>query len=317
MSQNESYHNEEQASYELPDGGPVSESSSIDTQENKADNTQTRQAKRDNQKGDAKYLSVLRHYFQRVWMEASPHEHLMLVFTCVIATSTFFYTGFAGWQLYEIHTGSIDTHNVAESAKTQALAALSQLEVLRKSLEYSERPWITVQANIAGPLTFTYQGEVFQRVSFRFKNIGRSPAIRVWSTAELAALGGDAYMHPFLVQRKVCDELVSGKHLPPGGIGGWTIFPEGTRDIEYGIVINSADLPHALVSGGSGKGALMPCAVGCVDYQFSFETSHHQTAFMYQIVSPRQIVPKNGTSIQKSQLTIEEGCFAMGGIEAN
>ena len=63
-------------------------------------------------------------FFQRFmhkhFPDAKAHDRWTLVFTAVIACSTFFYTIFAGWTLVEIRASSSDTHNLADAASKQA-----------------------------------------------------------------------------------------------------------------------------------------------------------------------------------------------------
>jgi hypothetical protein len=65
-------------------------------------------------------LSMFQAFMHKHFPEAKAHDRWTLVFTFVIAISTFFYTIFAGWTLDEIHSGSADTHNLAVAAKNQA-----------------------------------------------------------------------------------------------------------------------------------------------------------------------------------------------------
>jgi len=64
-------------------------------------------------------LSRFQAFMHKHFPEARAHDRWTLVFTFVIAVSTFFYTIFAGWTLYEIHSGSADTHNLAVAAAKQ------------------------------------------------------------------------------------------------------------------------------------------------------------------------------------------------------
>ncbi|MGC2273017.1 MAG: hypothetical protein WA539_13640 [Candidatus Sulfotelmatobacter sp.] len=54
------------------------------------------------------------------WKDTPIHDRTNVRLTRVIAVSTVLYTAFAGWTLWEIHSGSSDTHKLAVAAKTQA-----------------------------------------------------------------------------------------------------------------------------------------------------------------------------------------------------
>jgi hypothetical protein len=65
-------------------------------------------------------VSRFQSFMHKHFPDAKPHDRWQLVFTFVIALSTFCYTIFAGWTLVEIHSGSIDTHTLAVAAVNQA-----------------------------------------------------------------------------------------------------------------------------------------------------------------------------------------------------
>jgi len=65
-------------------------------------------------------LTLFQTFMRKHFPEAKAHDRWTLVFTFVIAVSTFFYTIFAGWTLYEIRSGGADTHALAVAAKNQA-----------------------------------------------------------------------------------------------------------------------------------------------------------------------------------------------------
>jgi hypothetical protein len=78
--------------------------------------------------------------------EAKAHDHWNLVFTAVIAISTLCYMVVAAWTLYEIHSGSADTHALALAAKRQAdkteeiaKYAVSQTNAAEKNAAAAER----------------------------------------------------------------------------------------------------------------------------------------------------------------------------------
>lgn len=73
-----------------------------------------------NEGGDPVRMSRFQAFMLKHFPDAKAHDRWTLVFTFVIALSTFFYTIFAGWTLHEIHSGGTDTHNLALAAGTQA-----------------------------------------------------------------------------------------------------------------------------------------------------------------------------------------------------
>lgn len=69
---------------------------------------------------DSDKPSFFQTFMQRHFPEARAHDRWTLVFTAVIAISTFLYTIFAGWTLIEISSSSSDTHALAIAASKQA-----------------------------------------------------------------------------------------------------------------------------------------------------------------------------------------------------
>lgn len=64
--------------------------------------------------------SWFQRFMHKHFPDAKAHDRWTLVFTSVIAVSTFLYMVAAIWTLIEIHSGSIDTHELAVQAKNQA-----------------------------------------------------------------------------------------------------------------------------------------------------------------------------------------------------
>ena len=115
--------------------------------------------------------------FSQRWKQTALHNQAMVIGTIVIAVATVIYSIFAGWQLYEIHTGSVDTHAMAEAVKIQS-------EVAMQALHGSHRPWVAVSDPIAvnSPLTLKSQispDTAELNASFYMKNVGASPAFNV------------------------------------------------------------------------------------------------------------------------------------------
>jgi hypothetical protein len=54
------------------------------------------------------------------WRAVSINNKLIVIFAGLTMTATAVYSGFAGWQLYEIHSGAKDTHDLAVAAGKQA-----------------------------------------------------------------------------------------------------------------------------------------------------------------------------------------------------
>jgi hypothetical protein len=72
--------------------------------------------------------------FRRSWRSASPLTKVTLFLTGIIAIATVLYMIFAGWQLYEIHSGAEDTHRLAQAAQDSANTTKEQLKAMQGQL---------------------------------------------------------------------------------------------------------------------------------------------------------------------------------------
>jgi len=130
--------------------------------------------------------------FRDHWRSSSPLERWTFAFTGVIAFATFCYAVFSGWQLYEIHSGSEDTHMLAEAAKrqtekTETISASIQeavselgtansrtkamLDVTIKQFHLEQRAWVSVVRD-------NFKWNVGSEMIFpcHFINTGKTPA---------------------------------------------------------------------------------------------------------------------------------------------
>ena len=124
--------------------------------------------------------------------------------------------GFFVLLVYTIFTGLMFIVNkkAADAAKSAADTAASQLEL-------SERPWIKVDAEVAGPYIYDQNGGHAQ-FSVTVKNIGKSPAIKVWLDPELY-LSSLYRADPAIERDRFCKQNTVG-----GASLGYTLFPDDT-----------------------------------------------------------------------------------------
>lgn len=164
--------------------------------------------------------------------------------------------------------------NIIEAAQRQARAVEDGAAAARKSVELTDRPWVSVNITLNGPLTFNDQG-----ASVRFmiiaKNVGRSVAVNVTINAEVVIprMGGDIWAAVIAEQMRVCQNIRSE-------FMSYAVFPEEVYpcDITFGIS------PEQLEQGRYDESNVISLyVVGCVDYQVSGHEAHHQTRFVYEI----------------------------------
>jgi hypothetical protein len=76
--------------------------------------------------------------FKQKWRLVSINNKLVVIFAGISTVAAVIYSGFAGWQLYEIHKGSADTHTLVQAADTQAKKMTSMSEAADKIRKASE-----------------------------------------------------------------------------------------------------------------------------------------------------------------------------------
>ncbi len=161
----------------------------------------------------------------------------------------------------------------ADAAKSAADAAKEAADTSRSQLELSERPWVSADAQIAGPLVFDKQG-VHTTLQFILKNTGHSPAVGMLLDSELY-IQNPTKVYPTVERKRLCDELIKrgpdlGETLFPGNVRreNWTVNA-GQED-----VLKSMKLVHGIV----------PAVVACIAYRPSFNSqSHYSTGIIVNL----------------------------------
>jgi|SRR5579871_954729 len=174
----------------------------------------------------------------------------------------------------------------------QADAAVGQVSVMHKQLEVSERPWIAADIAVYAPLTFRPGGGSIGIV-FQTKNVGHSPAMRVQARGKIVLLPNKTWMAVELQNagRDECAELLRQAEFPGTTDFFPAIFPQSTpTPIQWEATISANDIQSGLKARETGprahKGYISPVLVTCIDYQFSFDSTHHQTGYNFMLGIP-------------------------------
>jgi len=189
--------------------------------------------------------------------------------------------------LKEIQKGGTDTHDLAVAAGKQANAAKSAADTAARSLELSERPWVSIDNKslfITKPLTFN-SNSASMYIGYSWKNTGHSPAMHIHSKNKLIVLSMTRLPEAEAAERQaaLCDPL---RKIPR-----WfleiTIFPDDTFPFNEGLGLDQGEIAAGLKSRESGPAAhpgyISLALVGCIDYQFSFAPEHHQTRYAFWV----------------------------------
>ena len=194
-----------------------------------------------------------------------------------------------------------------------------QTKTANRQLILSERPWISVDVRLgdlklAEPWTSPLGGGLFNG-AIVLKNVGHSPAVRVHYDFTMLVhphVGEPVWAEPQKVQKEICERLRTAK--------------EGDPTWGYSILFaDQESAPLTLIAGVSQEmiGAypnFTPLLIGCVDYRSTFDTTTHQTGFMYYIGRYFPLDGKTlhgiavGTTLKSDQILVlpyaEEGFFA-------
>lgn len=177
-------------------------------------------------------------------------------------------------------------------AEKSANAAQQAADVARNTLVATNRPWVSVDLAIVGPLTYT-QDEARIEIAFILKNTGTSPAVNVQVDAEIA-LFTDGRKPALDVMKEICKRA---KDSPDdNAVLGHTIF----KDREFTSLINigkrKSDVENSLDGfAGVEKGKndwFTPVIVGCVSYRFPFQKGRHITEFLADLRKINQANPR-------------------------
>jgi hypothetical protein len=190
------------------------------------------------------------------------------------------------WQLLVSAVGLGAIVVSLKLTRDAAVAATKSAEIAQSTFVASERPWIKVQAKIAGPLIFKdsghgeIQGEI--NVEFCVSNIGKSPALRVQTFSKIQAT-------PFNPFGNLRDEFENELDETIEGVLGATVFP-GDTDCEYhGLIISSQEIRDAKCIFGiaENRKIVAPDILVCVNYINPLTDQFHETGVVLHV---RQIV---------------------------
>jgi hypothetical protein len=169
-------------------------------------------------------------------------------------------------------------------AAWQACLTRDQLAVMRRQLdamEADQRPWIKIEATIAGPLTFFEPaGFADMPMHFILTNVGHSPAFNVRLTAWSFLLS----LNHHDLEREWEERCENFKRIPlDNPARGMILFPSDQMPwSQSGIGLTPDDINKNTIDEGGKKG-LDVWIYGCADYVFGEPQAHHQTGFVYRL----------------------------------
>lgn len=206
------------------------------------------------------------HALRQKWHAVSINNKLIVIFAGLTAIATILYSGFAGWQLYEIHSGSKDTHALAEAAKSQAEIASTGLRPWIKITSIELRPGIGPIKTLGfhWPLTGATVPPVLQ-VKVSMLNVGHSLAqdIEVWPELFFGKFESDKW-HDVVTneQQRFCKSVIDRKPTGAANI----VFPSDSSESNMGVggIVHDADIIHRPDNPASYSAASL---ILCVNYK--------------------------------------------------
>ncbi|HWZ94180.1 MAG TPA: hypothetical protein VNW30_03220 [Opitutaceae bacterium] len=169
-----------------------------------------------------------------------------------------------------------------------------------------KRPWISVDVEIASPMTYDANGDARITFNFILTNTGDAPAANIWVSPEMVLVFGDS----FIPQRRIAD-LQRIQSQRPSFLGE-VLFPGGRLIQAYNIGISRSAVQeyHSWVNKSYGPNSsilanLWPASlVGCVDYKFTNGEGHHQTGFVYELGVRSNEAPGGWVAIDSNEIPI-------------
>jgi hypothetical protein len=155
------------------------------------------------------------------------------------------------------------------------------LDQTDQTLKAAQRPWVKVDPQIAGPLTYT-SDEARVNIAFVLKNTGNSPAINVQIDPEIALhiQPKKNYIQQML---EICNRV---KATPDdNALLGHAIFPGDIFTYKISLAKRRAEIENALseFQNGGKEEFFSPVIVGCVSYRFAYQRGRHVTQFIVEL----------------------------------
>ena len=199
------------------------------------------------------------------------------------------------WQ--NPNAGITALSTLAIAAFTIALTCVStcQWHTTQQQLSLEERPWLSAEVKILGPLTFDATGDGQMLVFIKITNSGHSPAAYVFDETRFIPMGvkrdqADNGKQWFATKEadRICETLKKQVENPFNRAtrSGYTLFPNRSIERIQPLQLHKSDIDEALAYSVPFQGnekRVMPMIIGCIDYGFVFTPERHQTQFCWDV----------------------------------
>jgi hypothetical protein len=175
-----------------------------------------------------------------------------------------------------IVTAGLIIVGICQTRQVAKTIALTRAEFIA-----TQRPWITVDVRIGGPLAYDANGANFTFV-FILENIGNSPATNVWPDFKVVAPDSGPIVTHF-DERKMQREIIERRKHSEKIWHGDTIFPKKTIEKRITYTITMEELSKIMKHAPIDAPLLSPSLIGAVCYYSHFSTAPNQTGFICEI----------------------------------
>ncbi len=162
----------------------------------------------------------------------------------------------------------------SHSVQKMADATQSTSEKLARQFELSQRPWVSIDAVIASPLTFNSNGAAQVTLRFAIRNVGSTPA-KALSVEPKMFIASFGEHDPVTERSRVCEE----NRMRGVGMDG-TLFPSIERTRSVNLQVDAKEI----VKESNRTGSFTPAFVVCASYRSTFDDrSRYTTGIIYYL----------------------------------
>lgn len=234
-------------------------------------------------------IEKLENYLQK-------HEKLFMVGgTLAVAVFT--------WTLYRTARDQLHASNTALRLSERSVKATEQTIIA------SQRPWISVEVGLAGPLTVS-NTEVRVDLGLTLRNVGKSPAINSEIHLKLVNsidANGDLWTTEAINFKNEVKQRISIKNSSFGTV----IFPGEIQRQPIGASISIEELKRNALPTMLSTKFIGLVVIGYVAYRNTFDESIHLTHFNGTIGKPRPDNPKVHIMLNYDDKHLEPGQYGI------
>jgi len=199
----------------------------------------------------------------------------------------------------------------AKATQKSATAAQRSAKVAEDTLIVSNRPWLDIQPQIAGPFTLNEQGEARFILLVETENIGHSPAIRVVS-AQGVIQTILFTPNPWQELKKTCEQATGASANSNNRGLTETIFPGKPHQETVNLGLSPKEIAKSIADmfpAAKPDPYIHPIVLWCVAYRADFSDTQHRTGYAWELMrkGPNGIIPiERNSNVPMNELVIQQ-----------